>query len=94
MTVAGVTRLHARRLEVGRGGTRSPLGLLDVAPVLGRSTGTGRLAGEVPAVLQAGEDAEGVGVGRTRGGLAVAGDLSGAGGRHAGEGEGRRGGKP
>ena len=48
MTVAGVTRLHARRLEVGRGGTRSPLGLLDVAPVLGRSTGTGRLAGKSP----------------------------------------------
>ena len=48
VTVAGVTRLHARRLEVGRGGTRSPLGLLDVAPVLGRSTGTGRLAGKSP----------------------------------------------
>ena len=45
----------------------------DLAPGLGRITGTGRLA--FPAVRQPGEGADRVGVGRTLGGLAVAGDL-------------------
>ena len=47
----------------------------DLAPGLGRITGTGRLA--FPAVRQAGEDADGIGVGRTLGGIALAVDLSG-----------------
>src|SRR5215212_7835342 len=49
--------------------------LWDLAPFLGRRTGTGRLA--FPAVREAGEDADGVGVGRTLGVPASAGDLSG-----------------
>src|SRR5512133_1983457 len=76
VTVAGVTRLEARRLEVSRGGSRVPLCLLDVAPVLrGRSAGAGEPS--TVAVLQPGEGADRVGVGWTAGGLAVAGDLSG-----------------
>jgi hypothetical protein len=75
VTVAGVAGLEAGRLEILRGGPRVPLGLLDVAPVLRRCAGTGRCA--LFAVLQAGEDADGVGVGRTLGVPAIAGVLSG-----------------
>ena len=75
MTVAGVTGLEARRLALSRGRAEE---LLAVPPVLRRRTGTGRLAGEVPAVLQTGEGADRVGVGRALRRLAVAGDLPGA----------------
>ena len=56
--------------------------LWDLAPGLGRSTGTGRLVGELLAVLQAGEGANRVGVGGTQAptpdGQALAVDLPGA----------------
>jgi hypothetical protein len=77
VTVAGVARLRPRRLEILHGGPRVPLGLLDVAPVLRRRAGTGRCGRVLFAVLQAGEDADGVGVGRTLGVPASAGLLSG-----------------
>jgi hypothetical protein len=77
VTVAGVAGLEAGRLEILHGGPRVPLGLLDVAPVLRRNTRTGRLVGELAAILQAGEDTDGIGVGRTLGVPALAGDLSG-----------------
>jgi hypothetical protein len=67
--VAGVTRLGPLL------GQDVTVCLWDLAPVLRRLTGTGRLA--FPAVRQPGEDADGVGVGRTLGDPALAGDLSG-----------------
>ena len=76
--VAGVAGLEPGRLEVGGGGTCRPLGPLDVAPVLWRrSAGTGEPC--TVAILQAGEDADGVRVGRPLGWLAAAGDLTGVG---------------
>ncbi len=80
MTVAGVAGLFAGRLDLSVGQSQLPLEeLLDVAPVLGRRAGAGRRAGrKVMAVLQTGEGADGVGLGRGLGGLAVARDLSGA----------------
>jgi len=81
VAVAGVAWLGAGRLEVGWGGTRGTLRLLDVSPVLGRRSAGAGEPGTV-AVLQTGEGADRVGVVGTQAltpdGQAFAVDLPGA----------------
>src|SRR5262249_10672501 len=79
--VARVAGLEAGRLALRRG--RAEEGLA-VPPVLRRrSPGAGE--SQTVAVLQAGEREDAVGVGRTLGGLAVAGDLARGGGDREGD---------